>query len=103
MENELSRSLPIIDLQTFKAYRDRARRNFEFMLRDPSWTKARIAARILMRQQAGRVLPRDARFAKQLADDPGVTDRLIDQALASICAERKVQNYHDILQSTLAA
>jgi hypothetical protein len=93
----------MIDFQTGKAYSDCGRRNFEFMLRDPSWTKARIAARILMRQQAGRVLPRDCRLAKRLANDCGVADRLIDQALASICAERKIQNYHDTLRSTLAA
>jgi hypothetical protein len=93
----------IIDLRTSNAYRDCSRRNFEFMLRDPSWTKARIAARILMRQQTGRVSSRDCRLAKRLANDPGVTDRLIDQALASICAERKIQNYHDIVRSTLAA
>lgn len=73
------------------------------MRRDPSWTKARIAARILMRQHEGRVSARDCRLAKKFAADCGVTDRLIDQALASICAERKIQNYHDILRSTLAA
>jgi hypothetical protein len=31
-----------------------------------------------------------------------VTDRLIDQALACLCAERRNENYHDILRSTLA-
>ena len=72
------------------------------MRRDPSWTKARIAARILMRQHAGHVSLRDCRLAKILANDPGVTERLIDQALASVCAERNIQNYHDILRSTLA-
>lgn len=73
------------------------------MKRDPSWVKARIAARILLRRQVGRVSTRDARLAHKLAKDPGVTDRLIDQALASLCARRKNLNYHDILRSTLAS
>lgn len=73
------------------------------MQRDPSWVKARIAARILLRRQSGCVSARDARLAHQLADDPGVTNRLIDQALASLCARQKKLNYHDFLRSTLAA
>jgi hypothetical protein len=72
------------------------------MQRDSSWVKARIAARILVRRQSGRVSTRDARLAQRLAHDPGVTDRLIDQALASICAGRKGLPYHEILRSTLA-
>ena len=72
------------------------------MQRDPCWVKARIAARILLRQRTGRVSPRDARLAHKLANDPGVTDRLIDQALACLCAERRIGNYHDLLRSTLA-
>jgi hypothetical protein len=31
-----------------------------------------------------------------------VTDRLIDQALACLCAGQKSFNYHDLLRSTLA-
>lgn len=73
------------------------------MQRDPSWVKARIAARILLRQWSGSVSSRDARLAHKLANDPGVTDRLIDQALASLCACQKNLNYHDILRSTLAS
>ena len=73
------------------------------MKRDPCWVKARIAARILMRQRAGRIVPRDVRLAHRFACDVGVTDRLIDQALACLCAERGIENYHDILRSTLAA
>lgn len=72
------------------------------MQRDSSWVKARIAARILLRRQSGHVSTRDARLAQQLAQDPAVTDRLIDQALASLCAGRKDFLYHDILRSTLA-
>lgn len=73
------------------------------MLRDPSWVKARIAARILLRVGSGSVSARDARLARRFAEDAGVTDRLIDQALASLCAGRLNQNYHDILRSTLAS
>jgi hypothetical protein len=73
------------------------------MKRDPSWVKARIAARILLRWQKHRLSARDARLAHQFANDPGVTERLIDQALACLCAERRLGNYHDILRSTLAS
>lgn len=54
---------------------------------DPSWRKSRIAARILLREEAGALTKRDRRLAKQLANDPGVTNRLIDQALAWMRAE----------------
>ena len=74
-------------------------------MRDSSWVKSRIAARILLREQRSRLGPRDRRLARRLADDPSVTERLIDQALASICAEKgmSVDDYHAILRSTLAA
>ena len=71
------------------------------MLRDPSWVKSRIAARLLLRRQHGRRSRRDDRWAASLASDPGVTDRLMDQALASLCAE-KGHDYHAILRSILA-
>ncbi|MEQ2008702.1 MAG: hypothetical protein ABMA26_18135 [Limisphaerales bacterium] len=48
---------------------------------DRSWRKSRIAARILLREQAGRLTARDLRLAPLLAADKGVTSRLIDQAL----------------------
>lgn len=63
-------------------------------MRDASWVKARIAARILIRQQRGKVLPRDKRLARILAEDDAVTDRLIDQAIASICAQKGL-NYQE--------
>ena len=53
---------------------------------DPSWRKSRIAARILLREQAGALTARDYRLAKRLVGDPGVTNRLIDQALACMQA-----------------
>jgi len=74
-------------------------------MRDASWVKARIAARILLRQDCGKVTARDRRLASRLAEDRAVTDRLIDQALASICAEKGLPaaHYHALLRRTLAA
>lgn len=48
---------------------------------DRCWRKSRIAARILLRERAGRLTPRDVRLARRFAVDKGVTARLIDQAL----------------------
>ena len=72
--------------------------------RDPSWVKARIAARILMRQESSSLFPRDRRLAQRLSADPGVSNRLIDQALACLCAEKHLplEHYHVILRSALA-
>jgi hypothetical protein len=66
--------------------------NFEASLRrrmDPSWRKARIAARLLLRKEQS--LPwtrRDQRLAVMLADDTAVTNRLIDQAMHSLRARK---------------
>jgi hypothetical protein len=48
---------------------------------DRCWRKARIAARILLREEQGRLTARDVRIGHILAHDKGVTARLIDQAL----------------------
>lgn len=49
---------------------------------DPWWRKARIAARLLLKKQAHQPWnARDQRLAARLAEDPGVTNRLIDQAV----------------------
>ena len=48
---------------------------------DRCWRKARIAARILLREEQGRLTARDVRIGRRLAHDSGVTSRLIDQAL----------------------
>ena len=48
---------------------------------DRCWRKSRIAARILLREEQGRLTARDVRIGRKLARDPGVTNRLIDQAL----------------------
>jgi hypothetical protein len=58
-------------------------------LMDRSWRKARIAARLLIRRQAHPLTTRDRKIALQLAEDPGVTNRLIGQAVSSIQARKK--------------
>jgi hypothetical protein len=57
---------------------------------DPYWRKARLAARLLLKRQAGKPWSaRDRRLAQRLADDPGVTNRLLDQALSSVGARQR--------------
>src|SRR5437868_333573 len=75
------------------------------MLRDPSWVKSRIAARILLRRHWNCLTPRDRRLGRQLSADPDVCDRLIHQALASISAQKglPLHEYRAILDATLAA
>ncbi len=47
----------------------------------PSWRKARIAARLLLKRDSQHTWShRDARVASHLHSDPAVTNRLIDQA-----------------------
>lgn len=48
---------------------------------DTCWRKSRIAARILLREEAGTLTARDVALGRKLAEDKGVTPRLIDQAL----------------------
>ncbi|MBI2924268.1 MAG: hypothetical protein HYY24_01025 [Verrucomicrobia bacterium] len=48
---------------------------------DDCWRKSRIAARLLLRERAGKLTARDVALGKKLAADPGVTPRLIQQAL----------------------
>lgn len=56
---------------------------------DPYWRKARIAARILWRRENGALNARDRRLAARLVHDPGVTNRLVDQAILSLTARKK--------------
>ena len=46
-----------------------------------AWRKSRLAARLLLRKEAGRWSPRDRALADRLRQDPDVTNRLIQQAL----------------------
>lgn len=56
---------------------------------DPSWHKARVAARIWLKAQQGKPLSaRDRRLARLLASDKGVSNRLIEQATVYWKAER---------------
>ena len=66
---------------------------------DPWWRKARIAARIILKRRAGRPLsPRDRRLAERLVGDPGVTNRLVDQAVSF---NRARQNGYRLLERGL--
>jgi len=49
--------------------------------RDGAWRKSRLAARILIRKEAGRMRAREQALARRLSEDPEVTNRLIQQAL----------------------
>ena len=51
---------------------------------DRSWRNSRIAARILLREEAGKLTHRDVVLGRKLAEDKGVTPRLIDQAIYGI-------------------
>jgi hypothetical protein len=51
---------------------------------DTAWRKSRIAARILLREEAGKLTARDVALGHKLAQDHGVTPRLIEQALYGI-------------------
>ena len=48
---------------------------------DNAWRKSRLAARLLIRKEAGTLRPRERRLARRLSQDPEVTNRLIQQAL----------------------
>ncbi len=48
---------------------------------DTCWRKSRIAARILLREAAGKLNQRDVTLGQKLANDNEVLPRLIQQAL----------------------
>ena len=48
---------------------------------DTCWRKSRIAARILLREEAGKLTKRDVVLGRKLAGDAEVLPRLIQQAL----------------------
>lgn len=52
-------------------------------LLDPSWHKARVAARIWLKARQGRLLSaRDKRLARLFAEDRAVENRLVEQGVA---------------------
>lgn len=55
---------------------------------DRFWKKSRIAARILLKQQCRPLNARDRRLARELVEDPGVTNRLIDQGISFLTARK---------------
>lgn len=56
----------------------------------PSWRKARIAARLLLKKAANQPWnARDRALAERFYQDPAVTNRLLDQAYHSISARRR--------------
>lgn len=48
---------------------------------DLAWRKSRVAACLLLRREARPLRSREQELARQLARDPEVTNRLIQQAL----------------------
>jgi len=59
-------------------------------LMDPFWRKARLAARLVLKRRDGLIWSaRDRRLAALLAGDPGVTNRLIHQAVVASAPRRK--------------
>lgn len=57
---------------------------------DPWWRKARIGARLIQKREEGKDwTPRDRRIAQLLLNDPGVTNRLLDQAWWSLRARKQ--------------
>lgn len=61
-------------------------RNYSSKKPDPYWRASRIAARLLLRR---RWSARDRRLAGKLLDEPGVSERLIDQAASGLYAIRR--------------
>lgn len=46
-----------------------------------AWRKSRLAARLLLRRERRPLRPRERTLARQLSQDPEVSNRLIQQAL----------------------
>ncbi len=54
------------------------------------WSKARIAARLILKQEAKQPWnARDHDLAEQFYHDPGVTNRLLDQAVKNLTASKR--------------
>jgi len=56
---------------------------------DRCWRKSRIAARILLREEQGKLTARDVRIGHMLAADRGVTPRLIHQAIHGLRGRKR--------------
>jgi hypothetical protein len=65
-------------------------RNYSTQKPDPYWRGALIAARIIRKKESGKRLTlRDRRMARELFEDEGISNRLIDQAVACLKAPYK--------------
>jgi len=65
-------------------------RSYSTQKADPYWRGALIAARILRKRESGkRLSARDRRVARELVEDVGISNRLIDQAVACLKATVK--------------
>lgn len=65
---------------------------FKMKNEDIYWRKAKLAAVILRRQKRGTLGARDRRLAALFAQDEGVSDRLIHQAMISQSARSNVSS-----------
>ena len=54
---------------------------------DTCWRKSRIAARILLREEQGRLTRRDVALGHKLAADKGLTPQLIQQAIYGLASD----------------
>ncbi len=65
-------------------------RNYSTQKPNPYWRGALIAARLIRKREAGkRLSTRDRRIARELFEEEGITNRLIDQAVACLKAPYK--------------
>jgi hypothetical protein len=65
-------------------------RNYSTQKPNPYWRGALIAARIIRKKESGKRLTlRDRRIARELFEDEGISNRLIDQAVACLKAPYK--------------
>ena len=84
-----SRSVTVAGVETVEIKREPIRHI------DPWWRKARIAARLLLKKEEHKPWSaRDRVLAARLVADPGVTNRLIDQAVSFLTARK---NGHRLL------
>ena len=58
---------------------------------DPSWHKARIAARIILKARKRPLNARDKRLARRFANDRSVENRLVEQGLCFSSAELRAE------------
>ena len=60
---------------------------------DPDWHKARVAARILLKARKRPLNARDRRLARRFAQDQGVSNRLLEQAVSTVHPQHRIRDY----------